>query len=70
MPEIKFSEHERQFVQQEINALLQKGVIAQAEHTAGEYISNIFLREKQEAGKFRIILNLKHLNKCIEKKTF
>ena len=70
MPEIKFSPQERQFVQQEIKALLRKGVITKAEHTAGEYISNIFLREKQEVGKFRMILNLKHLNKYIEKKHF
>ena len=70
MPEIKFSKQERDFVRKEIKELLQKEVIVQAEHTDGEFISNIFLREKQEKGKFRMILNLKHLNKYIEKQHF
>ena len=36
----------------------------------GEFISNIFLREKKEKGKYRLILNLKHLNKFTEKLHF
>ena len=37
---------------------------------AGEFVSNIFLREKKDRGKFRMILNLKHLNKFVEKHHF
>ena len=35
----------------------------------GEYISPIFITEKSDGG-FRFILNLKELNKSIEKKKF
>ena len=70
MPEIKFTKTERKFVRQEIRNLKEKEVLVEATHVAGEYISNIFLREKREPGKYRMILNLKHLNKFVEKKHF
>ena len=70
LPELKFSESEEQFIQQEIQDLLIKKVIIKAKHQKGEFISNIFLREKKERGKYRMILNLKHLNKYVEKKHF
>ena len=37
------------------------------EHVPGEFVSNIFLREKREKVKYRMILNLKHLNKYVDK---
>ena len=70
MPEIRFTQTEREFVRQEIQCLIQKGVLVTAEHMNGEFISNIFLREKKEKGKYRMILNLKHLNKFTEKVHF
>ena len=69
LPEIRFSEGERAFVRKEIIELLGKKVLTRA-HESGEFVSIIFLREKREKGKYRMILNLKHLNKYIEKKHF
>ena len=46
---------------QEIYTLLQKGVIEEANHSTGEFLSNVFLRPKKD-GSFRMILNLKNLN--------
>lgn len=70
MPEIKFTETERQFMRQEITSLLDKQVLQEAYHVQGEFISNIFLREKRKPGKFRMIRNLKHLNQFVEKDHF
>ncbi len=66
MPELRFSPEEREFVRTEIETLLQKKVIAKSVHQEGEFISNIFLREKRDKNKFRMILNLSHLNKFTE----
>ena len=68
--EIRFSEQENKFVRTEISALLQKRVLVKAKHVAGEFVSNIFLREKREKGQYRMILNLKHLNKFVDKQHF
>ena len=70
MPEIKFSAQELEFVHQEIANLLSKKVIVKATHCEGEFISNIFLVEKKDPGKYRMILNLKHLNKFTKKLHF
>ena len=70
MPEIKFSENERMFLRKEIKSLVDKKVIVPVEHTTGEFVSNVFLREKKDKGKYRMILNLKHLNPFTEKKHF
>jgi uncharacterized protein YqgQ len=68
--ELKYSQAEREFMKKEIQELLNKGVIQQVEHVEGEYISNVFLREKKDKGKFRMILNLKKLNEYIPKQKF
>ena len=52
-------------IQEEVNKLLEKGVVVECEHEPVEYISPIFLREKTD-GTQRLILNFKHLNKCLE----
>ena len=70
MPEIKFSDEERKFVREELARLHDKGVIVKASHVKGEYISNIFLVEKSTPGEWRLILNLKRLNKYLEKSHF
>jgi len=57
------------FIDQEIDNLLLKGVITPCGHEIGEYISPIFVTEKADGG-FRLILNLKQLNKAVEKKKF
>ena len=48
-----------------MDKLLSKGVIQKCGHEPGEYISSIFLREKKDV-PYRVILNLKHLNKFVE----
>lgn len=58
-----------QFIDQEINALLIKGVITECDHECEEFISPIFVTEKSDGG-FRLILNLKKLNESIEKIKF
>ena len=70
MSELQFKEHERDFLRREIARLLQKRVLVKAVHVPGEFVSNVFLVEKQEKEQFRMILNLKHLNKFVEKKHF
>ena len=55
---IKFTDWESNLMDQEINTLLQKGVIEEANHSHGEFLSNVFLRPKKD-GSFRMILNLR-----------
>lgn len=64
-PEINMSDSEMNVVDEELAKLLEKGVIEQTFHCAGEFISNIFLRKKKD-NSFRMILNLKHFNKHLE----
>ena len=53
----------------EIEKLLQKNVITTCDHEEGEIIPLIVLKKKID-GSFRLILNLKSLNKNIEKQHF
>ena len=62
---IKFTDWESSLMDQEINTLLQKGVIEEANHSHGEFLSNVFLRPEKD-GSFRMILNLKNLNLHVE----
>ena len=65
----RMSVEEQLFVDDEIHDLLCKGVLKEVNHTEGEWISNIFLRPKQN-GKFRMILDLTQLNKLVEYQHF
>ncbi len=62
--ELKVSSSEGSIVNTEINKLLQKGVIEPCYPEAEQFISKIFLRPKKD-GTFRVILNLKELNKFV-----
>ena len=53
----------------EVNKLLEKGLVVECEHEPVEYVSLIFLRKKTD-GTQRLILNLKHLNRHLEYKHF
>jgi len=53
----------------EIQTLLNKGVYEEAQPSQPKVISSIFLRKK-ENGSYRMIVNLKRLNECIEYKHF
>ena len=64
-----FNKTELLAVNNEIAKLLHKQVIVESEHEKDQYISNIFLRPKKN-NTFRMILNLKKLNTCVEYKHF
>ena len=53
----------------EVKKLLKKRAVVSCEHEQGEFISPIFLRDKND-GSHRLILNLKGLNKYLEYKHF
>lgn len=58
---IQFTEKECSIISKEINTLEKRGIVSECEHTTGEVISTVFLREKKD-GTWRMILNLKRLN--------
>ena len=62
-----FSDTEHGTIQAEIAKLLAKKVIVLSQ--PNQFVSNIFLRPKRN-GRFRMILNLSHLNKFITYKHF
>jgi hypothetical protein len=55
-----------EFLKEEIQRLLIKGIIIRSYHEEGELISPIFLRPKSDGDGFRLILNLKRLNEVSE----
>ena len=61
---VRFSSKEELYLACEIKHLLQKGFIKELQHKEGEFISPIFLVPKSE-DSFRMILNLKSLNKNV-----
>ena len=60
LPGRAFKEHEYSVVHQEIQKLLQKGVIMKVKYSLGQIVSGIFLLPKKD-GTFRLILNAKVL---------
>ena len=64
-----FSESEEKIIDMEIERLQQRKVIMQTTHSVGEFISTIFIRCKKDGGH-RLILNLRKLNKKVEKHHF
>ena len=62
---VSYSENNKNILSELIQELLGKKVIFECEHEQGEFISPIFLREKGD-GKYRMILNLKELNKHLD----
>lgn len=59
-----FSKKEENIVDTEIEKLLQLNVLKEVSHTPGEVISPIFTVPKKD-GEYRMILNLKDLNKHV-----
>jgi len=57
------------FVGEEIQKLFKKKVIERTSHEEGEFISPTFVTEKSDGG-YRFILNLKRLNKEVDKIKF
>ena len=67
--EIGINAQECDIVDQEIVKLLSKGVVIESQHENGEFISNIFLRQKKD-GNYRMILNLNCFNENVSKHHF
>ena len=63
--EYKHTSEEIDFLNDEITKLLDKQIIRRVEPVPGQYVSNIFLRDKKD-GSYRMILNLKKLNFSVE----
>jgi hypothetical protein len=68
--EIRLSGKETLIMSQEIATLLQKGVIALSVHEPNQFLSNVFLRDKKELGKYRMIFNLTQLNTFVQYRHF
>ena len=60
------SESERALLAQEIQKLVEKGIIGRSNMTLPSYYSPVFLRDKPD-GSYRFILNLKRFNKQVDK---
>ena len=60
-----FNSKEKAIVYEEVNKLLNKGVIQESFNERNEFISPIFLRPKPD-GSYRTILNLKTFNEFVE----
>ena len=63
--EIKFPSVIQEAICKEIHSLLSKNVIEPVEELEGQVISNVFVRGKKD-GTYRVILNLREFNKCME----
>ena len=63
-PPLVFTPEEELATDKEIKSLLERGAIVQSVHEEGEFISNVFLHQKKTGG-YRMILNLKKLNKYV-----
>ena len=61
----KFNKFEENIIDKEIQKLLEMGVIEEAEFVEDQFISPIFVIPKKD-GEYRMILNLKELNKFVE----
>lgn len=66
---IYFNNIEQGIISELLNKFESKGVITQSKHEAGEILSHIFIRPKQD-GSHRLILNLSRLNEHVDKITF
>ena len=65
--EIKLNEIQRKFVDKKVTDLLDSRCIVKMPHfDPTGFLSNIFLVPKKEKDSFRMILNLKHLNKYVQ----
>ena len=64
-----FTQPETDAIDNEISKLLQKGVVKPSYHEEGEFISPIFVTPESDGG-YRVILNLKSLNKYINTEHF
>ena len=64
-----FSSETTDAIDQQVSQFLDKGIIKKSSPVENQFISTIFLRPKKD-GSFRMILNLKELNKFVEYEHF
>ena len=69
LPGHVFNDHEYSVVHQEIQKLIQKGVIMKVQYSPGQIVSGIFFLPKKD-GTFRLILNLKRFNEFVTHRHF
>ena len=67
--QVTYNTKENNIISQEINELLKKKVIVQTIAEKGDFFSSVFLRARKD-DTYRMILNLKKLNKYIDSKHF
>ena len=63
--QIKFTAVQQPLVRQELDKFLDLGIIETTTIEQGDFVSNLFTREKRTPGQIRCILNMKPLNKFI-----
>ena len=63
--QVHFSHEQTKAVDTEVQVLLSKGVVVPCSHSLDEYVSPTFVVPQRDS-KFRMILNLKNLNKFVE----
>ena len=56
--QLKFLDVEHNIVKLQIEKLLNDKVIQLCEKSKGDYVSSVFVRQKRDSQKFRMILNL------------
>ena len=66
---VTYSTKENGVISQEISKLLKKTVIVQTIAEKGDFFSSVFLQAKKDES-YRMVLNLKKLNKYIDSKHF
>ena len=66
---VGYAEGEKESIGKEVKTLLSKDIIRKSHQTSGDFYSPIFLRDKKD-GTYRFILNLKRLNKHVQKTHF
>ena len=62
---LTFSGAEAGIVDEQIRNFLDLGIVEKTVHSCPEFVSNVFIRAKKD-GSHRLILNLVHLNPCVE----
>jgi hypothetical protein len=68
--ELSLNAREARALQTEIEALTEKGVIKEVNETKGQFISNVFVKQKKDKNKYRMIPNLTQLNEFVTYRKF
>ena len=61
---LQFAKYEYDVIDKQIDEYLRSGIVQRVDHSQGEFISNVFIRDKKN-GAHRLILNLINFNPFI-----